>query len=930
MTRGELWSGGRLLVLVLAFSIGGCGQGEISPEQRLERATAALEKDEARTAIIELKNLLQSAPANRDARLLLGKIYARYGDGASAEKELRRARDLGASELDVQPWLARALLLQGRVEPLYDLEIPAEASTDTRAEMLWIKSRALASRGDMDAAEELARESLELRSDSAEALLAMARIEFRRGNLPQAQDWIARALAADDTHGPAWGLLGDLERSTGNIEAAEQAYTRAMEDKSVEYANRMSRALVLIDMEEYERAQEDVAVLRESIMKHPGIDYVEGLLKYRQQDFAGAQRLAEAALGADPAFAQALLLAGASNLALGNKAAAEKHLARYLAQNPEDDAAARRMMASLKLQLGEAAEAEQILRPLVEESPDDILAINLLASSLLAQGKGEESIDYLKRVKQEQPESAVAGARLGAALLSEGESSEGLRELEKALEVDPSMQEAAARAVMGHVRSGDLDKALEVAIENQERNPDSVRAQSMVGVVRLFRKEMQPATEAFEKALEMEPGNPVATSALAAIAIGAGDLEKAKRYYKESLKNQPDNTGALVNLATLAVQQGDEDAARRYLEEAIGKDPQALEPRLHLASLYMRKGDAAQSLSVLADIHPANARDPRLLGLRADAELAVGRYASARETLEDLQTLVPEDPRLHLALAKAYAGLGDTAKTRTELEAAVRLDPKFEPAIAALAQLAVQRGDVDDAAVRLQELKNRLGSEDSQVILLEGQVADLKGDLSAAAAAYRRLFELTGTNTDLRRLSRVYWKAGRRDEAVQVLERWVETHPDDGAVHFELAERYLVLGRRDDAIDGYERALGANPRNVVAMNNLAWLLRERDPAKALEYAETAYSYAPDDPNVMDTLAVLLLAKGEVTRAASISKQAVRKQPANGSLLYHRAQILDAEGKRDEAKSVLQNALTSDPDFPERSEAQSMLDSLGRQ
>ena len=53
---------------------------------------------------------------------------AATGDGASAEKELRRALELGASELDVQPWLARALLLQGDLEPLYELEIPAAAS----------------------------------------------------------------------------------------------------------------------------------------------------------------------------------------------------------------------------------------------------------------------------------------------------------------------------------------------------------------------------------------------------------------------------------------------------------------------------------------------------------------------------------------------------------------------------------------------------------------------------------------------------------------------------------------------------------------------------------------------------------------------------------------------------------------------------------
>ena len=915
-----------MLVLLLAGLIGGCGQGSFSPEQRLDRAEAALEKGELRTAIIELKNALQAAPDDREARLLLGEVYARFGDGASAEKELRRARELGASELDIQPWLARALLLQGEFEALDDMEIPASAPTEARAQMLWVKAQALLARGYADAAEGLVQESLQLQPASAPAMFVMAGIQFHHQDEAQARDWIAKALAADAAYGPAWSLLGDLERSLGNLEAAEQAYTRAMEDPSVQDVNRMSRALVLTETGEFERAQEDIALLRKRIKENPRIDYAEGLLHYRKQEYDEAARFAEAALGADPTFATALFLAGASQLALGNVASADNHLSRYLAQYPEDNTA-RRMMASAKLQLGEAAEAERIVRPLVEGSPGDAVALDLLASALLGQGRGEEGIGYLRRVKEAQPDSAGASARLGAALLEEGDAEEGIRELEKALEAEPQMQEAAARVVMGHVRNGDLDRALEVALENLERNPGSVPAHVTLGVVRLFRKETDAASEAFRKALAMDPGNLPATSALAAIAVEAGDPQRAKDLYLESLEHNPKSTASLVNLAKLAAREGDEVAARGYLEDAIERDPQSLEPRLHLANFYLRNGDPQQCLAVLAELRAANPRQPVLLGLAAEAELALGQYASARTTLEQLRALAPEEPRVRLALAKAHAGLGNEAQARAELEEALRLDPEFVSAIATLGKLAVQRGDVGEAEVRLRELKNSLGTEHPEVLLLEGQVAELKGDTSAATAAYRRLFELSGTGDDLRRLSRVQWKAGEREGAVEILEQWLDTHPDDGDVHFELAERYFLLGREEEAISGYQRALGADPKNVVAMNNLAWLLRERDTNKALEYAERAYSHVPEDAYVMDTLAVLLLATGDLPRAVDISERAVRSQPENGSLLYHRAQILEAAGRPDEARAVLETALQTGREFPERAEAQAMLDNL---
>ena len=107
--------GWALMVLLVAL-MSGCG-ADISPEQRVERARGAMDSGEIRTAIIELKNALQAEPNNGSARLLLGQAYARAGDGASAQKELGRARELGVSEADLQPWLAKAQLLQGVLEP---------------------------------------------------------------------------------------------------------------------------------------------------------------------------------------------------------------------------------------------------------------------------------------------------------------------------------------------------------------------------------------------------------------------------------------------------------------------------------------------------------------------------------------------------------------------------------------------------------------------------------------------------------------------------------------------------------------------------------------------------------------------------------------------------------------------------------------------
>jgi predicted Zn-dependent protease len=46
------------------------------------------------------------------------------------------------------------------------------------------------------------------------------------------------------------------------------------------------------------------------------------------------------------------------------------------------------------------------------------------------------------------------------------------------------------------------------------------------------------------------------------------------------------------------------------------------------------------------------------------------------------------------------------------------------------------------------------------------------------------------------------------------------------------------------------------------LNNLAWVAGQMKDPKAIEYAEKANKLAPNQPALMDTLAVLLMDKGD--------------------------------------------------------------------
>ena len=90
--------------------------GSDSPEPLIKSARDYLSKDDSNSAIIQLRNALQKAPNNAEARYLLGTALAARRDPASAVKELRRALDLGYPPEQTLPALAQALIDDGDAE----------------------------------------------------------------------------------------------------------------------------------------------------------------------------------------------------------------------------------------------------------------------------------------------------------------------------------------------------------------------------------------------------------------------------------------------------------------------------------------------------------------------------------------------------------------------------------------------------------------------------------------------------------------------------------------------------------------------------------------------------------------------------------------------------------------------------------------------
>ena len=137
----------------------------------------------------------------------------------------------------------------------------------------------------------------------------------------------------------------------------------------------------------------------------------------------------------------------------------------------------------------------------------------------------------------------------------------------------------------------------------------------------------------------------------------------------------------------------------------------------------------------------------------------------------------------------------------------------------------------------------------------------------------------------------------------------------------------MALERNEEAVGQYSSVLGYSENNLVALNNLAWLLQDTEPKEALKYSKLAHELSPDTAGLMDTYAVLLLKNGMPKKGLLIARRALEKSPNNPSIQYHMALALEANKKRDDAISMLSSTLSDGVNFPERAEAETMLEKL---
>src|SRR5262249_25834003 len=127
-----------------------------------------------------------------------------------------------------------------------------------------------------------------------------------------------------------------------------------------------------------------------------------------------------------------------------------------------------------------------------------------------------------------------------------------------------------------------------------------------------------------------------------------------------------------------------------------------------------------------------------------------------------------------------------------------------------------------------------------------------------------------------------------------------------------------------------QQALQLQPDNIVALNNLAYLLAETggNLNEALQLAQRAQQKQPGVLTFADTLGWVYLKKNMSDSALQIFNASVRKEPDNPTFRYHLGLALLQKGDKERARSELQTALKKNPAKDEEAKIREAIASIG--
>jgi tetratricopeptide (TPR) repeat protein len=868
----------------------------------------------------ELVELRRAHPDRVDIRLLQAAIANYLGQPETVEKELKAAIAECKEPLRAEMELVRHYYGLKRMTEAVDTCAAACKRHPNVAETWLYLSSLYVTKGDYAAARSCLSEGLEVVTDKWEKrtiCIRLALVDLMYGDSDAGLRLLSDVAAQDSAEtyarslllstrkvredpNTAVRLLGELRKAEGESGLSWRMHEASLLLSARDWRSRQQditellrycidsdpewSAPVLLLAEMYQKLDDSARmedVCRQALARNPAaVDVADKLVSLleKQGRFADVDKLLEQ-IQADPRLTAAwqlrmALRAGDFSRAIdelkvrvsNNERDAESRilLARLVYAQTKDPVEAFRYLkeaesigaeslsltaarvAILKAE-GQPAEAQRILNDNVQRRQD--FAAYLLRARYLVNEKELDRAEQDYRKLTTFPGQGSAGYELLSNFFVRTERlDQAVTAVEEGLTTYPTdlaLRRRLMKLLLQRARAQDRAKAAQLLDELEKElkdDPELMKIRALQMLDQPTAESVQAAIEKLEAAVKLEPTAADAHLMLVRIALREGRYEVARDYAIRGIGSNPNNVALLVarsraelaleditmaaQLARLALQQapGDLEAVEQFWETAL-KD-QALREDGTTSPLV---GEAR----VLAEA--ALARDPQNEGLLLCRSRILVVQKQPRSAIPELEAYCQTEKGAQslsalATLADLYRMAGDSDRGLQTIERVQRLAPDSQTAAHARFLWLVSQKRFDELA---QIIPAYFAAKDPNPQTLVSAGATL---LSLNSMALRK-------------------------EGIRLLEYAVTLAPAVKYTRLTLASGLYQTGDADRAEKIYREILAEDPTDVVALNDLAWVLQEHYQryTDALALADRGMAQAPGNTkrNLLDTRGTIL-------------------------------------------------------------------------
>ncbi|HUC83852.1 MAG TPA: tetratricopeptide repeat protein [Candidatus Acidoferrales bacterium] len=916
---------------------------------------------------------LQTLARNGDRATIevaLGNLAMRDRDVTAADADFKKAQALDSKDPAVNTALGTVAWAQGDLKQANAFFKAAADGSPIRSPRRMQYVRFKLQTGDLAAADALLAEIIQAAPDYVPAPMLRAEIAAAQKKFDESQNLLDQVQKLDPDNfdglyfqgqldlarGNAVQAVADMERmarlypavapvhyqlGTAYLEANDPNKAAASFERALELNPNFADATVLLAQIQIQNGNTDPAIVSLEALrkKAPGLVRAQLLLAdaYRKSHRVGdALAIYSSLENAYPTNEEVALLHGAALMKLG------------------DDAGARQAF-------------ERVLRLL----PGDLPAIEQLVDLDIGETNFDAATQLIDRELQRNPKQLALRLLTAKVLLAQRKRDQAEAALQQVLQIDSTNESASLLLAQIYSDTGQNEKALAKVNAVMARDTNNLAALTFAAVIYDANKDHKAAAQAYEKLLKIAPKDSTALNNLAYLySEYLNNPDRAYELAQRARELLPFDPSTADTLGWICFQRGAYDSALALLKESAAKlnNP---EVQFHLGMASYMTADEATARTALqrawlsgVDFHGRAECGLCLSNLEVNPATA---NAATRALLEKRVAEKADDPIAWNRLARIYLRAGDSGQAMAAYEAVLKADPKNLDAMVNLSRFYATKDT--KKAYELARAASKLAPYDPEVSHNLGRLAFLSGDYNLAVSMLQQALQSQPNNagwlfdyaladysigkvseaqTGLQNAITQDLPAAQAAQARQMLDLIalaaspaqaaaasariagiLQSEPDDVPALMARGAASKSTSDSATAEQVYETVLSHYPDFTPAQIELARLYSAQ-PGKtdrAYAMAIKAHNALPDDPAAAKILGIVLVQRGDYSRAVAALMQCAAQPNADAEVFYYLGAAQAHLKNRTEGRANLQKALALNLSAPLAASAKQMLTEL---